>query len=188
MYLHHYFNKKNGPFLSVSDLPEKEARKTFYNMVKYLTEKSGGVYNPDDITDEFVVNRHKFRRDLEDVMRQIFINKNGNVSRKYPYYLILSKDNTYNKGLFEFYENADIIKISVEKFDMSTVSFTYGDSFVQYYHNENTDKPELIYTYDEILKVVKEHGWVIKNENGWGFIEAHLWSDEQISEYREQYT
>ena len=66
---------------------------------------------------------------------------------------------------------------------MTTVSFTYGDSFVQFYHAEQSDY-ELIYTYDEILAIIAAHGWVAKNENDWGFVEAHLWSDKQIESFR----
>ncbi|MCL2638859.1 MAG: hypothetical protein FWD48_10895 [Oscillospiraceae bacterium] len=183
MYLHHYFNKANEPFRSISELPADEARKIFDGMASYLIEKEGGVYNPDQVTDKFIINRHKLRCDLECEMRQQFINKNGNAQRKYPYYLILSEYATPCKPLLEFYKNGDYIALPVEDFDMTTVSFTYGDSFVQYYHTE--DSPyELVYTYDEILEIIKKHGWVAKNENGWGFVEAQLWSDLQINKYR----
>jgi len=125
------------------------------------------------------------RCDLESEIRNIFINKNGNVQRKYPYYLILSKDTTPDKSLLTFYNNGDYIIIPTEKIDMTTVSFTYGDSFVQYYHAEDS-KYELIYTFDEILEVVNENGWVEKNENDWGFVEAQLWSDTQINKYKKK--
>lgn len=42
MYLHHYFNSENGPFLSISDLPPDEALKAFHKMVRFLTERDGG--------------------------------------------------------------------------------------------------------------------------------------------------
>lgn len=183
MYLHHYYNRKNGPFLSVSELTAKDARKVFDSMASYLAEKEGRVYNPEQVTDEYIINRHRYRCDLECEMRQRFIEKNGNAPRKYPYYLILSEEVTPDKSLLELYKNGEYITIPVEEFDMTTVSFTYGDSFVQYYHTEDS-KFELVYTYDEILQIIKEHGWVKKNENDWGFVEAHLWSDEQISKYR----
>lgn len=119
-------------------------------------------------------------------MRRRFIEKNGAAPREYPYYMILCPYDTKDNGLYTFYENPDYISIPVEDFDMNTVSFSYGDSFVQYY---DTDKnSEIIYTYDEILEVIKKNGWVIKNENNWGFVEAHLWSDEQIYKYRKQRT
>lgn len=186
MYLHHYFNSENGPFLSISDLPPDEALKAFHKMVRFLTERDGGVYNPDDTKWEFVLNRHKLRRDLESEMRRRFIEKKGTAPREYPYYLILCPYDTKDKGLYAFYENPDYISIPVEDLDMNTVSFTYGDSYVQYYHTY--EKPEIVYNYDEILEVVKENGWVTKNENDWGFVEAHLWSDEQILKYRNQCT
>ncbi len=187
MYLHHYFNSENGPFLSISDLPPDEALEAFHKMIRFMTERDGEVYKPDDARWEFVLNRHKQRRNLESEMRRRFIDKNGTAPRQYPYYLILCPYDEKDKGLYAFYENPDCISISVEDFDMTTVSFTYGDSFVQYYHTEES-KYELVYTYNEILEVIKEHGWAAKNENDWGFVEAHLWSDDEISKFRDQRT
>ena len=185
MYLQHYFNSGNGPFLSISDLSADEAFKAFHKMIRFLTERDGGVYNPNDPKWNFVRDRHKRRCNLESEMRRLFIEKNGIALRQYPYYLILCPCDIKDKGLFTFYENPKYISIPVEDLDMNTISFTYGDSFVEYY-DSNTKKEMIVYTYDEILEVVKENGWVRKNENDWGFVEAHLWSDEQISKYRNQ--
>ena len=184
MFLHHYFNKKSEPFRSISELTENEAQKIWQGMASYLARKNGMEYNFDEI-DERIVNRFGMRRRLEDELRGLFISKGGKVSRDYPYYLILCKDDTPDKALLEFYENGDYISIPVHDLDMSYVSFTYGDSFAQYYHSEfNKDNFELVYTYDEILDVIDKNGWVSKNENGWGFVEAQLWSDDQVSEYK----
>ena len=182
MYLHHYFNSENGPFLSISDLPPNEAFIAFHKMVRFLTERDGEEYNPNDAKWDFILNRHKLRCDLESEMRRRFIQKNGTAPREHPYYLILSLSSVKDKALYAFFENPDYISIPVEDLDMNTVSFTFGDSFVQYYHTG--ENPEIVYTYAEILEVIKESGWVTKDENDWGFIEAHLWSDEQISKYR----
>ena len=75
MYLHHYFNSENGPFLSTSDLSPDEAFKAFHKMIRFLTERDGKVYNPNDAEWEFILNREKLHRDLESEMRQKFIRK-----------------------------------------------------------------------------------------------------------------
>ena len=184
MFLHHYFNKENKPFQSISDLTENEAREIWHSMAKYLIQKEGKEYNPDDFNESFI-NRYKMRRQLENALRRQFIKKGGNVSRDYPYYLILSEDEKPDKGLLDFYRNGDYIIIPVKDFEMNTVSFSYGDSYAQYYDSEfEKDKFELVYTYDEILAVIEKYGWVKKNENNWGFVEAHIWSDEAINRYR----
>ena len=73
---------------------------------------------------------------------------------------------------------------------MSTVSFTYGDSMQHADQGPFNDKPykNQVYTYDEILEIVKEYGWIIKTDNWhWGipcYIEAQLWSDIPIEKYR----
>ena len=184
MELHHYFNKENGPFRSISDLPEKEAQEIWHKMVSYLVRRDGGEYNPADFN-EMIDNRHSMRRDFENEIRKMFIEKGGNAIRNYPYYMILSKDGTPDNALLKFYENGDYISIPVQEIDIDTVSFTYGDSFAQYYGSEfNKEEHELVYTYDEILKIIDMYGWVKKNANNWGFVEAQLWSDVQINKYK----
>ena len=184
MYLHHYFNKEKGPFRSISELSDKEAQETWHKMASYLVRKDDGEYNPDDFH-EMIVNRHSKRCRLESDLRRMFIRKGGDAPKNYPYYLILSKDNMIDDALLKFYENGDFVSIPVSDMDMNTVSFTYGDSYAQYYNSEfDKEQHDLVYTYDEILAVIEKQGWVKKNANGWGFIEAQLWSDTQINKYR----
>ena len=184
MFLHHYFNKANGSFRSISELSDKEAQEVWHKMANYLVQRDGGEYNPADFN-EMIVNRHSKRCQFESYLRRVFIEKGGNAPRSYPYYLILSKDNEIDDALLKFYENGDFISIPVSDIDVNTISFTYGDSYALYYNSEfNKELHELVYTYDEILTVIEKQGWVKKNSNGWGFIEAQLWCDDQISKYR----
>ncbi len=182
MYLHHYFNRENGPFRSISELSEAQAGEVFHSMARYLYERDGKVYNPAAM-DGMIAQRQGLRRKLEAEMRQKFIEKGGKAPRAFPYYLILSDKQAPEKALLAFYRNGDYLTIPVEKIDMDTVSFTYGDSMVQYYHPQG-GKFELVYTYAEIRKLIEARGWVGKDENDWGFVEAQLWSDLGVNEYR----
>ena len=51
-------------------------------------------------------------------------------------------------------------KIPIEKFDIRTISFTYGDSHPTFSDRVNDGKEyrKKLYTYDEILEVIKKYG------------------------------
>ena len=79
--------------------------------------------------------------------------------------------------------------IDTADLDLSTVSFTYGDSHPTFSARVNDGKEyrKKLYTYDEILGVIEKSGlpqdW---NPNGkYGperYVEAHVWSDRGIKD------
>lgn len=94
-----------------------------------------------------------------------------------------------------WYKNPDYIKIPIKEFDMSTVSFTYGDSFPTFAptYGDKSEYRQNIYTFDEIKNIIDKYGrpqelpW---NENTpyWRplYIEAQVWSDDKIKKYRDE--
>ena len=185
LYLYHYFSKENGPFLSMSDLPAEEAKKIVENHDRVSAERDGREY----IENESDFHGQELRRLIEIEMRNKFAAKDGKILRKYPYYMILRNDDMSDGAIY--YD--DFIKIPVEEFDMSVVSFTYGDSTQNSDPGTFSDKPywNKVYTYDEILEIIKEYGWITET-NDWNwripcYIEAQLWSDTQIDKYKKTY-
>lgn len=67
----------------------------------------------------------------------------------------------HSPWLSTWYENSALIKIPIEKLDLRTISFTYGDSMPIFSSKINDGKygPER-------------------------YIEAHVWSDETLNKYR----
>ena len=68
--------------------------------------------------------------------------------------------------------------------DLSTVSFTYGDSHPTFSNRVNDGKEyrKKLYTYDEILEIIKKYGlpqeWNPDGKYGpERYVEAHVWSD-----------
>ena len=99
----------------------------------------------------------------------------------------------HSPWLSTWFENSAYIKIPIEEFDIKTVSFTYGDSHPVFSPRANKmdgkEYRKKLYTYDEILEVIKKHGlpqdW--NNDGTYGperYGEAHIWSDETIDKYR----
>lgn len=71
--------------------------------------------------------------------------------------------------------------------DLSTVSFTYGDSHPTFNDRVNDGKEyrKKAFTYDEIIGMIKKYGlpqdWNPDGEYGpERYVEAHVWSDRGI--------
>lgn len=181
MYLYHYFDKSVGPFCNLSELTEEEAEKVLKNIKKNKPDSFGAKRNPDYM---------KARLYYEEILRNEFLKKGGNIKRKVPHYMIVE----HSPWLSSWYENSAYIKIPVEEFDLSTISFTYGDSHPTFSDRVNDGKEyrKKLYTYEEILPIIKKYGlpqeW--NSEGKYGserYIEAHIWSDETIDKYRPRF-
>jgi hypothetical protein len=91
--------------------------------------------------------------------------KGGVIKRISPHYMVIG----HSPWLSTWFENCDFIKISIKEFDLSTVSFTYGDSMPTFSLRKISDKEYFhkVYTYDEILKIIDKYdlprNW---NDNG----------------------
>lgn len=176
-----YYNKKREPFRTITELPYEEA----YKLLKERQHKDPKSTNPN--VEWFLKERYR----MEKIIRNAFITKGGNPIRKAPIYMTLG-ENIYMET---WYDNLAIIKIDINKIDLRTVSFTYGDSFPVF--NPDLDKGEefrnTVYMYDEIVKIIEKYGFpenVAYNMKEWIFpkekpinhylkyVEAHVWSDD----------
>lgn len=89
--------------------------------------------------------------------------------------------------LESWYEDCDFIEIPIEKLDIRTVSFTYGDSHPTFSDRVNDGKEyrKKLYTYEEILKIIDKYGlpqaWNADGKYGpERYVEAHVWSNRGI--------
>ena len=96
----------------------------------------------------------------------------------------------HSSWLSEWFENSAHIKIDIKEFDLKTVSFTYGDSHPTFSSrvNDGREYRKKLYTYEEILEVIKKYGlpqdWNNDGRNGpERYVEAHIWSDDVIRKY-----
>lgn len=177
MFLYHYYDKSVGPFKNLSDLPIKEANRVL---------KEISVTKPDAQCAKRTADYMQARLYYENILRNEFEKKGGLICRRAPHYMVIE----HSPWLSTWYENSSYIKIPIEKFDIRTISFTYGDSHPTFSDRINDGKEyrKKLYTYDEILKIIEKYGlpqeW---NDDGkYGperYIEAHIWSDEVINNY-----
>lgn len=195
IFLYHYFEKERGPFRSLSDLSDEKIKEILeYSRIEDKESGKGtllgSVYSDDNIN---------VRRRQEYMTRVTFMEKGGNPIRQFPYYAVLAKENdpTYIEGLKGRYKDGECVLIPVKAFDMTFVSFTYGDQCetVNPAEYENflakVYRPP-VYTYDEIINVIAERGWIpYTGDDGWPrpwYIEAQVWNDDvTLEKYRKLY-
>lgn len=89
------------------------------------------------------------------------------------------------------FENSSFVKISIDEFDLNTVSFTYGDSMPTFSPAVISGKEYFrkIFNYEGILEMINKYGlpqlWNDDGRYGYErYIEAHIWSDKTINNYR----
>lgn len=175
MYLYHYFDKRTGPFRSLTMLSDGEAREM---LARVKTDRPGGFCAQRD--DSYLDKR----RSCEAILRREFAAKGGRIELPSPHYLVVE----HCPWLYSWYEQPDFLKIPIEEFDVNTLSFTYGDSMPTFAVDDGREYRKQVYTYDEILGIIEKYGlpqdW---NANGASgperYIEVHAWSDETVRKY-----
>lgn len=181
MDLYHYYDSKIGPFWNLSDLPREEAIKVLDKIKKERPNVQSAQRDAD-----YMFRRHMY----EDIIRKEFIKKGGIVKREAPHYMVVEP----SPWLSTWFENSSFIKISIDEFDTSTISFTYGDSHPTFSPWPRDDDwkeyRRKLYTYEEILLLIKKYGlpqeWNPDGKLGpERYIEAHIWSDDVINKYKE---
>lgn len=177
IHLYHYFEKSKGPLLSLTALPLEEAV-AIQNILKSEQKVFAAQRN-----EEYLPRR----RELEKIVRGMFIEKGGKPQIKTPHYFVIGEC----PWLATWYEQADYIKIPINEFDLYTVSFTYGDTFPTFSDNVNDgmEYRKTVYTYAEILKMIEKYGMP---QDKWDkpvyaqpcYVEAQVWSNEPVLRHK----
>ena len=181
MYLYHFFDRRTGPFRSLTNIPPEEAKAV---IEKIREERPDSLCARRD--DQYVQKR----RNCEAILRREFAAKGGLMEKDSPHYMVVE----FSPWLSTWFERSEYIRIPIEEFDLRTVSFTYGDSMPTFSDRcaDGKEYRKKLYMYDEILKVIEKYGlpqdW---NDDGkFGperYIEAHVWSEMPVARYIDEY-
>ena len=106
--------------------------------------------------------------------------------RQVPHYMVVGACD----WLKSWYLDGQCVKIHISEFDLSTISFSYGDLFPTF-SPRVTDKREYrrnVYTYQEIVKLIMKYGlpqaWNADGRNGpERYIEVQVWDDVPLNKY-----
>lgn len=128
-----------------------------------------------------IVSTMLIRRELEDKVRKLFIEKGGKPVRERPHYMTLGQC----QWLKEWYTDGCELSIPLSSFKYEVLSFTYGDTFPAMRYQDGKPYRGNVYTVNEIFDIVKQYGlpqeW---NKDGnlalERYIEVQVWDDEPI--------
>jgi len=178
MYLYHYYDKRSGPFMSLTALPT-EQRNLILEKIK--SERPESMCAKRDL--EYIEKRIR----CETILKKEFIAKGGIVEIDSPHYMVVE----HSPWLSTWYEEGDFLKIPIEEFDVRKISFTYGDSMPTFSPlvNDGKEYRKQVYTYEEILQIINKYGlpqdWNDDGAHGpERYIEAHIWTDEPVLSYK----
>ena len=177
MVLYHYFDRRTGPFRSLTAMPEQDAQRLLEQIKK-------------DRPDSFCAARDESyiqkRRNCEAILRREFAAKGGIMEVESPFYMVVEAC----PWLMTWYEQPDFLKIPIAEFDLRTVSFTYGDSMPTFSPRVQDGKEyrRTVYSYEEILTVIEKYGlpqdWNADGRFGpERYIEAHIWSRRTVEKW-----
>lgn len=177
MYLYHYFDKRDGAFRNLSDCDPSKAKEILCTL--HATRPNAQASKRHDT---YIEDRMYY----ETMARTMFQELGGNLKRTVPHYMVLEEC----PWLYTWFEQPDFIKIPIEEFDLTTLSFTYGDmhpTFSPRIH-DNKEYRKRLYLYPDILKLIDKYGlpqvWNADGKYGpERYIEVQVWSDETISKY-----
>lgn len=169
--LSHYYEKANGPFRSLSDLPLDQAEKVLATI-----RKAGNSFASKRASDYLTV-----RAELEARVRQLFIEKGGQPKRSHPHSMILGT----SAWLKSWYQNGQEICIPLAHFAPETVSFTYGDLFPAMRYQDGKSYRGQVYLIAELESLINHFG-LPQDWNADGlfgpdrYIEAQVWDDQPL--------
>ena len=143
IYLYHYFERKVGPFVSLSDLQVEDAM---------IIQAQIDIKNKTFRAGKRSAKYYERRKYLEQLVRTMFIEKGGKPIRETPHYMVIGEC----PWLATWFEDSDYIKLPIQEFDISTVSFTYGDTFPTFspHVTDQLEYRRQVYTYKEILNII----------------------------------
>lgn len=147
MKLYHYYEKSIGPFHSISDLADEDAKGLLERIRKEKPE-AFIAKRPEDYMEK--------RRHFEGILREEFLKKGGLIERETPHYMVVEACPFFEK----WYEQTAFVEIDAKQLDLRTVSFTYGDSHPTFSGKVKDGKEyrNRLYTYDEILGIIDKYG------------------------------
>ncbi len=172
-FLSHYYEAARGPFQNLSDLPLEEAEKV---MQQIRTSAVG-------FASKRAADYLQVRRELEERVRRLFIEKGGVPNRLRPHYMILGDC----PWVETWYVEPRVARIPLKRFDIANVSFTYGDTFPAMRYGDGKPYRGKVYLQSELTELVARYGlpqiWNAEGKNGPDrYIEAQVWDDAPLAD------
>ncbi len=169
-FLTHYYEASRGPFRSLSTLTPGEAER-----VMDCIRQAGG----------FASQRSSdylgIRRELEQRIRELFVERGGQPRRTTPHYLIVGAC----PWVQTWYLDGREVRVPLSVFDPAVVSLTYGDSFPAMRYGDGQPWCGRVFTLADLPDLVSRYGLpqVVNPDGVRGpdrYIEAQVWDDTAL--------
>lgn len=177
MLLYHYYDASTGPFCNLSDL-ELDDAEIVLNEIRNEGKGFASKRSPEYLA---------IRKELETTARTMFERKGGRPVRRYPHYMTFGAC----PWLLSWYPNGKELCIPATEFDLSTISFTYGDLFPTMRYQDGKPYRKQVYTIQEIYEMIRQYG-LPQEWNADGtlaperYIEVQVWDDVPLQSYKER--
>jgi hypothetical protein len=173
-FLCHYYNAVDGPLRNLSDLPMDMAE-ALLDRLRREGDRFASQRSPDYLS---------IRRELEDRVRTLFIEKGGRPKRLRPQYFILGAC----PWLESWYPQGCVLRIPLAAIPFQSVSFTYGDTFPAMRYRDGKPYRRQVFTLQELPALVSAYGlpqvWNADGHLGPDrYIEAQVWDDGPLKPY-----
>jgi hypothetical protein len=170
-FLTHYYETTIGPFINLSDLPLAEAEAILDRLRR----------DPTMFAARRPVEYLPRRREIEDRLRVLFIDRGGQPRRARPHYMILGEC----PWLKSWYPHGGEIRLPLTAFHRQQISFTYGDSFPTFRLDDGQPYRRRVYLLADLPTLIETYG-LPQDRNPDGatgpdrYIEAQIWDDAPL--------
>ena len=173
-FLCHYYEASKGPFLNLSHVPLEEAE----SVLDQIRQAGAGFASRRSL------DYLRIRRELEDKVRRLFVEKGGQPRRERPHYMILGSC----PWVKDWYQDGRELRVPLAHFSPEIVSFTYGDTFPAMRVADGRPYRGQVYVLEELPEIVRLYGLPQEWNRGGAhgperYIEAQVWDDEPIREF-----
>lgn len=176
--LYHYYDEESGPFKNISELSLEEYNKVMEEIKKNKPNSQCATRHP-----EYYIRR----LNCEKILKDEFIKIGGILTRDHPYYMVVEE----SPWLETWFNKPKKIKININEFDLSKLSFTFGDSHPTFspIRRDSREYRHKLYMYPEIVELIKKYRLPqIWNKDGSlgpeRYIEVQIWDDEVIKRFK----
>lgn len=163
LYAYRFYERGAGPFVSLMQYRESEIEKLGY---------SEGIININEI--------YKNRKQIEKMLRKIFIRQGGKPRLEYPYYAAVYKNLPQTNQLHVRFNEPECLKIPMNAFNREEVSFTYCQSPRAFTRKDNHPTRRKLFMWDEAEEAMNKYPF-LEIEDTW--FEMQIWNDEVLKYY-----
>lgn len=180
-FITHYYLAERQPFLTLSELEMGESNPIFEELQS--RHKKDAKYHR-----RYGKNYIHTRKQIEDTLRRIFIERGGKPIRKYPFYFVLGESIWFKNLIKEQKE----VRIKLCDLNPATTSFTFPDSYVALSRNEKPFHGK-VFLLHELENFIIEYGMPVDDDslnyqrywegNFEKYIEFKIWEDSIVKPF-----